>query len=97
MAQHQRQILGGKPYVYLKLLAVSPEYHRKGVGSMHLRSGLETTDQLGLPSYLEGSPMGIPLYAKMGYERVCPFDFDTRDWGMDRELRHMCMLRPAAN
>lgn len=94
LAKYKREILNGKPYVYLKILAVLPQYHRRGVGSMHLRSGIEKADELGLPSYLEASPMGTPLYAKMGYETVCEFDFDARKWGLGRDLPHVCMLRP---
>ncbi len=93
--KYKREILGRQPYVLLNVLAVLPEYHRKGVGGMLIKEGLQQADQLGLQSYLEASPMGRALYQRMGYEQVREFEFDARKWGLDRDLPHVCMLRPA--
>ncbi|KAK3712573.1 hypothetical protein LTR37_009016 [Vermiconidia calcicola] len=95
LAKCKREIMGGKAYVLLNILATLPEYHRRGIGGMHMRWGLEQADRLGLPSYLEATPMGRPLYTKLGYEMVRDFEFDARKYGCDHDIPHVCMLRPA--
>lgn len=91
----KREILGGRPYVLLHMLAVRPEYHRRGIGAVHLSWGSEQADKLGLPLYLEASPMGRPLYERHGYEKVADFPMDARAHGHPKDLPHVCMLRPA--
>lgn len=95
IGKHKREIMGGKPYVLLSLLATRKAYHRRGIGAMHLRWGLEQADQLNLPSYLEASPMGKPLYLRMGYEELRPLPFDAKKWGATEDLPHSILLRPA--
>lgn len=55
IAKCKREIMGGKAYVLLNLLATLPNWHRRGIGAMHLKWGHEKADQLGLPCYLEAS------------------------------------------
>ena len=95
IAKYKKQILGGKAHVLLNLLATHPSYHRRGVGAMQLRWGSEHADRLGLPCYLEASPMGKPLYLREGYEVVSDFPFDAKKWNHPKDLPHVCMLRPA--
>ena len=95
IAKYKREIMGGKPYVLLSMLATRKDYHRRGVGGMHLKWGLVQADKLNLPSYLEASPMGRPLYLKMGYEHVMDFPFDAKKWGAKEDLPHTILLRPA--
>ncbi|KAK5173457.1 uncharacterized protein LTR77_002138 [Saxophila tyrrhenica] len=92
---YKKEILGTQPYVLLSILAVVPEYQRKGVGSILLDWGSKQADELGLHSYLEASPMGRPLYERKGYEKVREFEFDARKWGHHEDIEHVCMLRPA--
>ena len=61
---------------------------------MQLEWGLDIADKLGLPSYLEASPMGKGLYERMGYQPVRRMDFDAREWGLGRDLPHYIMYRP---
>jgi len=68
LGRDRREILGGKAYCLLNVLAVDPKYHRKGIGAIHLKWGLDQADELGLPAFLEASPYGQPLYAKWGFE-----------------------------
>lgn len=91
----RRQNMGGKPYVLLHMLAVRPEYHRRGIGGMHLAWGNEQADKLGLPLYLESSPIGRPLYERYGYEAVASLPCDAKAHGHPKDLPHTCMLRPA--
>ena len=96
IAKYKREIVGGKAYILLNLLATLPDHHRRGVGAMHLKWGNEQANKLGLQCYLEASPMGRPLYERYGYEVVRDFPFDARAWGLGRDLPHVCMLRPAS-
>ena len=96
LAASQAKHIGGDPYVYLKVLAVDPEYQRKGVGTKLLAYGLDLADKLELPAFLEGSPHGKALYNRVGFEdRGWVENFDVRDFGSEKEIKHMCMLRPA--
>ena len=91
----KKEVVGGKAYILLNMIATLPEHHRRGVGAMHLKWGNEQADKLGLLSYLEASPMGRPLYERMGYEVVRELPFDARAWGLDRDLPHVVMVRHA--
>lgn len=91
----RRDIMGGQPYILLHMLAVRPSHHRRGIGGMHLSWGDEKADELGLPLYLEASPMGRPLYERHGYEKVMDLPCDARGHGHPKDLPHVCMLRPA--
>ncbi|KAK5119168.1 hypothetical protein LTR85_007782 [Meristemomyces frigidus] len=95
MEKSKRKILGGRPYVYLHILATHPQHHRRGVGAMHLKWGFEKADELGLPVYLESSPMGRPLYARMGFEEVGWSPINAELWGAKKDIPHALMLRPA--
>ncbi|SMQ55002.1 unnamed protein product [Zymoseptoria tritici ST99CH_3D7] len=85
--------LGNKPYVLLHALCTLPEHERRGAGSLALEWGAAKADELGLPAYLEGSPKGVPLYKKFGFEVVESLPLDARDFGYHEALTHMCMLR----
>ena len=91
----RREQMGGQPNVLLDMIATLPQHQRRGVGAMLLRWGIKEADALGLPMYLEASPVGRPQYAKNGFEVVADMSFDGRKWGSDKELHHVCMLRPA--
>jgi GNAT superfamily N-acetyltransferase len=89
--------LGGKAHVRLHILVTLPKHHRRGIGAKHLNWGFEQADKLGLPVWLEGSPMGTPLYTRTGFETVGWLDFDAREWGSKEEIHHALMLKPAKN
>ncbi|KAK0263362.1 hypothetical protein LTS09_002554 [Friedmanniomyces endolithicus] len=95
LGEAKEEQLGGQPFVYLHILATHPKHHRRGVGAMHLRWGFEQAEKLGLPVYLESSPMGRPLYARNGFEIKGWLPFDARKYGSEKELPHALMLRPA--
>lgn len=91
----RKKYAGGDAHVILYLLATRPEHHRRGVGAMHLKWGTEKADELGLPAYLEASPMGQPLYKKWGFEPLETLPFDAREHGYSQALTHIVMRRPA--
>lgn len=68
LGRDRRKILGGKAYYLLNILATDPVYHRRGVGAIHLKWGLDQADEAGVPAFLEASPYGLPLYARWGFE-----------------------------
>lgn len=43
----KKEIVGMKAHTLLGVLATLPSYHRKGVGAMHLKWGLEIADSVG--------------------------------------------------
>jgi hypothetical protein len=89
------KILGGQPHLYLHILATHSRHLRRGVGALHLRWGLEHADKLGLPTYLESSPAGKPVYERKEFEVVEWLPFDAGEYGYHEELAHAVMIRPA--
>jgi GNAT superfamily N-acetyltransferase len=94
-SEYQKEVLGGRAHVFLHLLTVLPEYQRCGVGKMHMEWGVKHADELGLPMYVESSPAAKGLYLQYGFEVVREMDFDARPFGLDRDMPHFIMLRPA--
>jgi GNAT superfamily N-acetyltransferase len=53
----------------LAAIGVRPEQQGKGLGTALLEPGLDHTDRLGLPAYLESSNIrNVPLYERHGFE-----------------------------
>ncbi|KAK3694511.1 N-acetyltransferase-like protein [Podospora appendiculata] len=77
--QHSR----GDASVNLGILACRPTRQRLGAASALMRWGTELADELGLPSYLESSPYGYPVYKKFGYQDIDVLDLKiTELWGV---------------
>ena len=89
------ETMRGQPYMCLRLLATHPRHHRKGAGSMLLQQGLDKADRLGLPSYLDASVNGKPLYERFGFKAIATIPFDGRQYGGRSEGKHHIMVRPA--
>ena len=94
-SEYKEKHLGRKAHVLLYILATRPEHERRGVGAMSLNWGTKKADEMGLPVYLEGSPKGVALYKKWGFEVVDELPWDARNHGYHESLKHVCMLRPA--
>ncbi|KAF2765187.1 acyl-CoA N-acyltransferase [Teratosphaeria nubilosa] len=93
--RNKREILGGKPYMLLHVLATHPQHQRRGVGGLHLQWGKDEADRLGLPMYLESSPEGKAVYERHGFEFVKWLEWDAREFGHQDACRHAIMMRPA--
>lgn len=91
--EFRKKHLGNRPYILLHVLATRPEFARQGVGATALQWGIAKADELGLPMWLEGSPQGVGLYKKYGFEVVEQLPWDARDYGHHEPLTHLCMLR----
>jgi len=70
----------------LYTLVAHPSAQRRGAGSALLKWGCAKADALGIETYLEASPMGVPLYERFGFKKVKAIAFDWRDYGQEGEL-----------
>jgi len=68
---------------FMNILAVRPEYQRKGLGGMLLEPVLALADQEGRRTYIEASKKGLGLYLKYGWVKVDEFTIDTTPYGGD--------------
>ncbi|KAI4619979.1 hypothetical protein J4E80_004504 [Alternaria sp. BMP 0032] len=57
-------------YVYCHVMAVHPDYQRRGIGELLFKYEMDICRQTGLPMYIESSKQGIKLYEKMGSRRL---------------------------
>ena len=57
-------------YVYCHVMAVHPDYQRRGIGELLFKYEMDVCRQTGLPMYIESSKQGIKLYEKMGSRRL---------------------------
>lgn len=89
----EAETTGGAPYMSLKLLAVRPEYARKGVGTLLLEHGLEKVDRLGLPAFIHAGVQAKALYERYGFESVGEMPCNALDYGGRSDGRHWCMVR----
>lgn len=82
----------------LSVLVVSPNYQRRGIGTMLLEDGLRGADEAGLQAILGASPDGISLYRRYGFVDFEVMDFKLWEYeggdGMGI-ARHVIMHRPA--
>ncbi|KAB8258757.1 acyl-CoA N-acyltransferase [Aspergillus pseudonomiae] len=67
-AARQEKWIGGRPFAYLRVLVVLPEYQRKGIGANLIARGLEEATTCNLPVWLESSEVGYDLYKKLGFK-----------------------------
>jgi GNAT superfamily N-acetyltransferase len=63
----RRYKLMDTPQALLNILFTSPDYERRGVGSLMTKWGLERADQMRVPSFTEASLRGTPVYARLGF------------------------------
>ncbi|KAL6709646.1 hypothetical protein ACN47E_001074 [Coniothyrium glycines] len=87
------QYMKTKPFYFLHILATDPEHHRRGAGAMLLAWGLKKADGAGLPSFLESSPMGRPLYARFGFTPREEVHWDLSKYGFEGSDTSTIMIR----
>jgi GNAT superfamily N-acetyltransferase len=54
--------------VDLDLLGTDPEHQRRGAGALIVQYGCDIADRDGIPSYIDSSVQGKPLYEKFGFK-----------------------------
>ena len=76
---------------YLSILGVLPAFQGQGLGAGLVETALETTDGLGVPTYLETfTPRTIKFYNRLGYDAVTSFHEPTTRaeyWLMIRDTK----------
>ncbi|KAF1976795.1 acyl-CoA N-acyltransferase [Bimuria novae-zelandiae CBS 107.79] len=68
--ERPRHEKGTRPQVFLYIILTHPDYRRKGIGAMLVQWGIDMAKELGVEFWLDASPVGKPLYEKMGFELV---------------------------
>jgi len=87
----------------LALLVTSEEYRHKRAGSLLLQWGLERSEQLNIPCYLQASVQGRRLYEKYGFQAIDTVEFDLGEYGLDgmeemtEMIRHPSVCTNAVN
>ncbi|KAF2280785.1 acyl-CoA N-acyltransferase [Westerdykella ornata] len=85
--------MGTKPFFFLHILCTHPDHHRRGAGGMLVRWGIEQADKEGLPTYLEASEAGKPLYERLGFEEVEVKLYDLSKYGAEGIETNTVMIR----
>ncbi|KAG0652075.1 hypothetical protein D0Z07_1173 [Hyphodiscus hymeniophilus] len=96
--EHQARSTGGKDYLKLSTLVVSPDYQRRGIGALLIEDGLKVADEAGLQAVLGASDQGIGLYKKHGFGEDVVVDLKLWEYEGGEGLgvtRHVYMHRPA--
>jgi GNAT superfamily N-acetyltransferase len=57
-------------YLYCHVVAVHPEYQRRGIGQILMEYGIDIAQKVRLPIYIESSRDGMRLYEKIGCRRL---------------------------
>ena len=58
------------PHILIDNLYTDPSQHRRGAGSMLMRHACAVADAHNLPAMLEASPVGVGVYASVGFEKI---------------------------
>ena len=59
-----------KGYMFLKILLCHPDHRRQGAGTALVKWGTAIAHISGVETALFSSPMGLPLYRKLGFQEV---------------------------
>lgn len=79
--------------IVLHMLVTDPEHHRRGAGALLVKWGTAQADAANLPSFLEASNAGRPLYARLGFVPVHEEVFDLSKYGAEGEDTNTIMIR----
>lgn len=80
-------------YFELLDLVTSPVFQRRGIGSQLVKVGLDKADEESKSCFLSGTPMGVPVYAKQGFEDVGRFEIPLEEYGGVGSHVHVAMIR----
>jgi hypothetical protein len=79
----------------LSILVTHPEQQRRGAGSTLIKWGCDLADEKNLPTYLEATPAGYPVYKKQGFADIDTFIFEFKPFtGRDGSVKFTNMTRP---
>ncbi len=78
-----------RPYIYVMIVGVAPEYQGQGFGGKLLRNIINESDNTGLPIYLETSTHGnVAIYNHLGFKILDEINLpklNLPQWEMLRE------------
>lgn len=77
----------------LSILCVHPSYQGRGLSTALLKPLLDLADQHGVTTYLEALENAIPVYKKLGFEKVDEIVYDENKTGHEGVRRIEIMLR----
>ena len=77
----------------MDILAISPEYQGKGIGSKLLQWGTQRADARNARIYLEATIEGYPLYRKYGWHEVDRLVIDYAQYGGTGQITFVLMMR----
>ncbi|EIN03976.1 acyl-CoA N-acyltransferase [Punctularia strigosozonata HHB-11173 SS5] len=95
LLEAKKRLMGPRPYFYLEMLATHPDFQKRGAASLLLSWGTARADAAGMPAYLDGSPVGVGLYLRHGWEEkgvVVP-EVNGESAAERWEKRYLCMVR----
>ena len=77
----------GKPCWILMHMVTRTSQRGRGAAAMLIDWGVERAQKDGVPAYLEGGAMGIPIYAKHGFQQIGDLMLlDLRPYGVDMDF-----------
>ncbi|KAI1410832.1 acyl-CoA N-acyltransferase [Hypoxylon sp. FL1857] len=71
----------------LSIICADPAYRGRGIGAALIKSVLDLADAEGVPAYVEGMPLAVPLYRRQGFVEVDKLQYDEVLTIMVREPR----------
>lgn len=74
------RITRGRRHMVCKALFTDPIFQRQGMGNALVAHGAQLADSRGLPTFLQASAYGFPVYAAHGFETMECLDVDLREW-----------------
>ncbi|KAL3456706.1 hypothetical protein BJX64DRAFT_270151 [Aspergillus heterothallicus] len=89
VAEERKRAIGEQPHYYLDMLAVAPEFGRRGLGARLLKWGLDRADRERIITFISSSPTGRGLYEKHGCKAL-------NNYQVIPGYRETSMVRPVA-
>ncbi|KFX90617.1 hypothetical protein V490_06365 [Pseudogymnoascus sp. VKM F-3557] len=83
----RRKWIVPETHYFMSILAVRPEYQRKGLGSMLLAPVLEQVDKENAKAFVQGSAQGVGLYLKHGWVEVDEILMDYSPYGGAKDVK----------
>lgn len=74
-----------RPYIMIDILVVDPTAQKRGIGAKLLQHIITGADSLNVPTALESTPAGLPLYWSHQFEVKDIVKADMKAFGWEKE------------